>query len=101
MTSSLLSAVLLTSSPDTDRPPVVANMTSSQASLNYANEIWEGGQKRDDLFFHPIYATSKVGLTGVTMHMARDLRVRHVYMIVIGVTGLDEQDQAIVGAIHP
>lgn len=53
---------------------MIANMTSSQASLSYANEIWQGGLERDDLFFHPIYAASKVALTGVTMHMARELR---------------------------
>jgi NAD(P)-dependent dehydrogenase (short-subunit alcohol dehydrogenase family) len=57
-------------------PPVICNISSGQASLARAAEMFDGGGSRDDLFFHQVYAASKVALSGVTMHMARVLRVR-------------------------
>ncbi|RXK39153.1 hypothetical protein M231_03510 [Tremella mesenterica] len=65
--------------------PVVVNISSRQASVGMAAEMFTGdGDPRDDLYFHHIYAASKVALSGVTLHLARTLR-----------------DRAIVGAIHP
>lgn len=70
------------------RPPVIANISSGQASLSRAAEMFDGGGTRDDLFFHQVYAGSKVALSGVTMHMARVLRVSRLlehFVTVIGV----------------
>lgn len=63
------------STNSTSQPPIICNISSGQASLTLANELWTGGSARDELYFHPIYACSKVALSGVTMHMARILRV--------------------------
>lgn len=62
--------------------PVVVNISSTQGSMSYASEIWSGGSTRDDLIFHPIYAASKVGLSGATMQLARELRVSLVLVFV-------------------
>jgi NAD(P)-dependent dehydrogenase (short-subunit alcohol dehydrogenase family) len=56
-------------------PPIICNISSGQASLTWANEMWTGGSPRDELYFHPVYASSKAALSGITMHMARILRV--------------------------
>lgn len=81
------------------QPPIICNISSGQASLGWASEMWTGGSPRDELYFHPVYASSKVALSGVTMHMARILRV-----------SLDDaswsaadtsQDRVIVGQVHP
>lgn len=68
-------------STPTNRPPVICNISSGQASLTLANELWTGGSARDELYFHPVYACSKVALSGVTMHMARILRVSQVLLL--------------------
>jgi NAD(P)-dependent dehydrogenase (short-subunit alcohol dehydrogenase family) len=44
-------------------------------SVKWATEMWEGGSLRDDLVFHPTYAASKAALTGIMVHLAREMRV--------------------------
>lgn len=63
---------------DTDAPaevPIIANISSTQGSLAYAAELFNGGANRDDLIFHPIYASVKGALSAMTLHLARELRV--------------------------
>lgn len=75
--TTLPSSHLLSKIPMRPAPKIV-NISSLQASLGWASEIWTGGGDRDDLFFHPVYAASKVALAGVTVHMARILRVSRI-----------------------
>ena len=58
--------------------PVVVNMSSLQGSLAHVEGMWYGGGTADDLIFHPIYAATKVALSGATMHIAREMRVSFV-----------------------
>ena len=55
--------------------PTVVNMSSLQGSLAHVERMWRGGGTADDLVFHPIYAATKVALSGATMHLAREMRV--------------------------
>jgi NAD(P)-dependent dehydrogenase (short-subunit alcohol dehydrogenase family) len=55
--------------------PIIANISSTQGSLAYAAELFNGGANRDDLIFHPIYASVKGALSAMTLHLARELRV--------------------------
>lgn len=80
-------------------PPVICNISSGQASLARAAEMFDGGGTRDDLYFHQVYAASKVALSGVTMHMARVLRVGASRPHAVHTP--DKQDQVVVGQIHP
>jgi NAD(P)-dependent dehydrogenase (short-subunit alcohol dehydrogenase family) len=81
------------------QPPIICNISSGQASLTCANEMWTGGSPRDELYFHPVYASSKVALSGVTMHMSRILRVS------LRCKGENRElivkDKVIVGQVHP
>ena len=55
--------------------PIVVNVWSTMGSVKWGTEIWEGGSLRDDLVFHPTYAASKAALSGVMVHLAREMRV--------------------------
>jgi NAD(P)-dependent dehydrogenase (short-subunit alcohol dehydrogenase family) len=62
---------------DIPNVPIVVNLWSTQGSLKWTGELWEGGSTRDDLIFHPVYAASKAALSGVSMQLAREMRVSH------------------------
>jgi NAD(P)-dependent dehydrogenase (short-subunit alcohol dehydrogenase family) len=59
--------------------PIIANISSTQGSLAYAAELFNGGANRDDLIFHPIYASVKGALSAMTLNLARELRVSANY----------------------
>jgi NAD(P)-dependent dehydrogenase (short-subunit alcohol dehydrogenase family) len=75
LTTSLLHHNLLKPTSVNSQPPSIVHVASAQQSLAYATEGWSGGGFRDDMFIHPIYAAGKVALSGLTAHLARELKV--------------------------
>ena len=75
LSCTLLDRGILRAAPNSVAP-VVVNITSGQASVGNATELFHGDRDpRDVLYFHPIYAASKAALNAMTLHLARGLRV--------------------------
>lgn len=55
--------------------PIIMNIWTTQGSMKWSGEIWEGGSTRDELVFNPVYAASKAALSALSMHLAREMRV--------------------------
>ena len=55
--------------------PIIMNIWSTQGSMKWTGEMWEGGSTRDELVFNPVYAASKSALSALSMHLAREMRV--------------------------
>jgi short-subunit dehydrogenase len=43
--------------------------------MRWSGEIFEGGSTRDELVLNPVYAASKPALSGLSMHLTREMRV--------------------------
>ena len=74
-------------------------MTSPQASLSLASQIFHSGDPMLHYFYHPIYGSSKIALHALMLHLARELRVSSLIRCGPHTTlsNIMQHDRAIVG----